>query len=213
MKGRMEDDKKICLEFLKRFSVTLIREIAQDVENNKTKRLEALFTRYIGCKDIECFSVEWDINVHFRKWEDDIDWDIVFLYKNKHSVTLKFYRDQLCGILCATNRTKCIVRYYKNEVYIDKITEAFMPTTEELECIRLVLGIGIRSNCHDLDGKFNNSAIKYFYKHVWSCFTDDNHFYHLESVYTVLLIHKHCPDSLLARLSKDVLKLILVKCI
>lgn len=209
----MEDDKKFCREFLKRFPVSYIREIAKDVERDKTKRLEALFTRYIGCKDIRCTSVEWDIDDHWWKCEDEINWKIVFLYKIKHYVTLKFFKDEICSISYSSNATKCIVLYCENKVSIDKITEPFMPSAEELECIRLVLGIVIRPNCHEFDGTFNMSALKYFHKHVWLCFNDDNHFYRLESVYTVLLIHKHCPDSLLARLSKDVLKLILIDCI
>ena len=217
MQGRIEDDKKRCRELLERFPVTFVREIAQEVEYDKEKRLQGQFTRYIrklsGSENLVCYSVDWDVHVDSRRWEDDIEWDIGFKYENQYYVTLRFYRDQLCTILYANDQTKCIVRYYKNKVHIDKITEEFMPSAKELECIRLVLGIGIRPNCHDLDGTFDTNIVHYFHKHAWSCYKDGDRFYRLESVYTVLLIHKHCPECPLARLSKDVLKLILVKCI
>lgn len=87
-----------------------------------------------------------------------------------------------------------------------------MPSAGELECIRLLLGITLQPNNHELGGSLNYNRIKYMYDQCRSCF-EEYSAYELDAVYFVLLIHKHCPTSVIGQLPKDILKLILVKCL
>lgn len=208
MEGQIEKDVQLVRELLMRLSDSRISELVETVRSEKLSNLQSLITRYIqklrGCSQMTCDSITWDIHDGYFA-----DWYIELSFDDPHSIRLSLVNDELMSIevndfrFCArdTRNIFCLVcRHYG------------YPSEGVLNGIQSLLGLSANFDLHVMEGSLNTEFISYCHRKVFDKFDVCYSFYIQRSIYTVLLIYKHCPESQLARLSKDLLRYMLNYC-
>ncbi len=208
MEGQIEKDTQLARELLMRLSDSRISELVETVRSEKLRNLKNVITRYIqnlrGCSHMTCDSITWDI------YDGDFaDWYIELSFDDSDSVCLSFLNDELMSI--EVNDWRFCERDTRN-IFRPVSRHYGYPSEDVLNGIQSLLGLSVNFDLHTVEGLLNTELIKYCHRKVFDNFDACYSFYIQRSIYTVLLIYKHCPESQLTRLPKDLLRYMLNYC-
>ena len=209
MEGQIEKDVQLARDLLMRLSDSRISELADTVQFEKRRNLQSLITRYIqnlrGCSNMTCTSIVWDIHDG-----DFADWYIELCFDDLDSVSLSFINHELMSIQ-VNDLTFCGRDTRDNIFWLENCYYGY-PSEDVLNGIQSLLGLSVNFDFPIMEGSLNTELIKYCHRKVFDNYDVCYSFYIQRSIYTVLLIYKHCPESQLARLPKDLLRYLLNYC-